>query len=211
MIVLRTENVVSIHPFLPFAGAVASLLTFGFCLGLVLYPLFHSYTGSLRYISEGMNDYAGWSGAILGSAGMFIALCELVAALHTSSQSLLVAVLIQAPAWCILIGVSGTGWGIHYTALVVFLLSTLYFHWVFASCHPMTGTFYQRTNLVALLNLFAFGVAFCASRAAQGPLSLDITVSLELTLMCCVTVQNLCVARVLHQYRSIHILFEPYP
>jgi len=214
MLMLCDENIVSIHPFLPIAGFLASIITFGFCLALVLFPLFNNYNGSLTYISDGMNAYAGWSGAVLGSTGMFIALCELVAALHTNSSSLLVAILIQAPSWCILIGVSGTGWGIHYTALAFFLLSTLYFHCFFAGCHPMASSFYQKTNWVTCFNLLSFFVAFVASRCQEAEsyafeVTSDITVSLELTLMCCISLENLCLVWVLHQYKNIHILFEP--
>jgi hypothetical protein len=213
LILYSDENVVSIYPFLPIVAFLSGLITFAFCIGLVLFPYLrgagaYNERGGLMYISDGMNLYCGWSGAILGSCGMFIAFCEMAAALHTNSMSLLTAIFIQAPAWCVLVGVSGTGWGIHYTALVLFLLSTLYFHCLFAWAHPMgrSNSFYQKTNGVAILNAMLFFVAFCTvSHTRTG---LDVTVSLEVSLLCCVSVQTLCVAWVLLQYHDIHILFQ---
>ena len=209
---LKGENVVSIHPFLPVLCLVSAIITLGFCLGLVAQPFAANYQGSLTYISQGMDFYCGWSGAVLGSCALFIGLCELVVALHTSSSGLLVAVLIQAPAWSILIGVSGTGWAIHYVSLLLFMGSTFYYHWILASCHPSAGTFYFKTNCLATLNLFFFLLAFLVAHVVSGAQStklwVDITVSLEITLMCCISVQNLCVAGVLYRYKNIHLLFE---
>jgi hypothetical protein len=210
-ILLCNDNVVSIYPFLPILGLVSGITTFAFCLGLVLYPYHYNYQGSLTYISEGMDLYCGWSGAVLGSCGMFIAFCEMAAALHTNSVSLLVAIFVQAPCWCILVGVSGTGWGIHYTALVLFLFSTLYFHCIFAWAHPMgrANAFYQKANAVAILNALLFCVAFSSITGSR--VGLDVTVSLEVSLLCWVSVQTLCVSWVLLQYHNIHILFEEAP
>ena len=209
------DHQISIHPFLPVVGVVSSLITFGFCIALVLYPLSMHYDGTLHFISDGMNAYAGWSGAVLGSTGMFIGLCEMVAALHTNNLSLLTAVFVQAPSWCILIGVSGTGWPIHYISLVIFLSSTHYFHYQFAASHPMASSLYHRLNLFTLMNLLllliSFTITHCLpSTGSAERIWLDITVSFELTLMGCVTAQNLCVAWVLNQYKDIHILFEHY-
>lgn len=209
-IVFSDENVVSIYPFLPVMGVLSGLITLTFCWGLVLYP-YTSVKGhpqGLMYISDGMNLYCGWSGAVLGSCGMFIAFCEMAAALHTNSVSLIAAIFVQAPSWCILVGVSGTGWDIHYTALFFFLTSTLYFHCVFAWAHPMgrKNRWYQKTNTMAILNTLLFFVAFCV--LSRSRIGLDVTVSLEVSLLCCVSAQTLCVAWVLLQYQNIHILFE---
>lgn len=211
-------NLVSIYPYLPAMGFASGVVVLGFCWGLVLFPFIHNYQGSLTYISQGMDMYCGWSGAVLGSCGMFIALCELVAALHTSrARPLLLAVLFQAPSWCIIVGVSGTGWGIHYTALAVLLCSTLFYHWVFASTHPLASAtlFYQRTNVLTIVNALLFFMAFVMMHAGVAPsdssLLLDLTVSLEVCLITCVTVQTFCVSWVLLQYQNIHIAFDARP
>ena len=225
LIHLRNENVVSIYPFVPLLGFFAGSISFCFCLGLVLVPYLTDYQSGgvgLSFISEGMNFNCGWSSAILGSTGMFVGFCEMTAALHTDNSktySLIIAILIQAPAWCILVGVSGTGWGIHYGALVCFTLSTFYFHWMFAGTHPLASNtkYYHATNLLTALNLVSFFMAFIILRATEvDPSSStnairvikDITVSLELTLLCCITSQTFCLSWVLLQYKNIHILFE---
>ena len=212
---IQDENVVSIYPFLPLLGFCSATLSFLFCSGLVLVPVLTDYQGSLTFISDGMDFYCGWSSAILGSTGMFIAFCELAAALHTHiSLSLLTAILIQAPTWCILVGVSGTGWPIHYAALTSFMLSTFYFHWCFANTHPLAAQtiIYQQANLVTALNLLAFAMAFAALNATPYGMPhrilKDVAVSLELTLLSCITSQTFCLSWVLLQYRNIHILFE---
>ncbi len=108
-------------------------------------------------------------------------------------------------------GVSDTGWAFHYVALVVFLLSTLYFHNKLSYLHPFDTFFYTRVNIITMVNIVLFFVSFLvASGVPEGGrwLALDITVSLELTLMCCLSMQNLCVIRALNQYQSIHILFD---
>ncbi len=209
-------NVVSIYPFLPLLGFFASTVSFGFCIGLVLVPFLTNYQGSLTFISDGMDFYCGWSSAVLCSCGMFIAFCEIAGALHTfHSVPLLVAILVQAPAWCILVGVSGTGWSLHYASLGCFMVSTLYFHWMFAASHHVASqtSVYIKANLVTVLNLFAFFVAFLFFTFTNPDerthlLAKDVAVSLELTLLCCITAQTFCLSWVLLQYQNIHILFE---
>ena len=233
MLILCDENLVSIYPSLPILCFLATVVNLGFCLGLVLYPFVNNYQGSLTFVSQGMNYYCGWSGAVLGPCGMFIALCEIVVSLHTSSNTLITAILIQAVTWCIIIGVSGTGWAIHYTALVIFLASTFYFHWMFSNCHPMAPSlFYQKTNVITAINIVLFALAFVIQHTlffsgsddssnilsdkndtldpgtSSNQIAMDITVSLEITLVCCVSMQQLCVGWVLHQYKNIHIVFE---
>jgi hypothetical protein len=232
------ENIISIYPFLPFLGFFAATVTFGFCLALVLVPFWTNYQGSLGFISDGMHFYCGWSSAVLGSCGLFIGACEFVAALHTKLSSyLLIAILIQIPSWCIIVGVSGTGWEIHYVALALFMCSTLYFHWTFANTHHIINRqrkknenipIYYKVNLITALNLFAFFMSFLilfVTKQQQQQKSTttttkeippssvvqftqDIAVSLEVTLLCCITIQTFCLSWVLLQYKNIHILFE---
>jgi hypothetical protein len=207
----ETSTMVSIHPYLTIIGSISCITMFGFCLSLVLVPLTSDYQGNLTYISNGMDKHCGWSGTVLGSCSIFIALCEAVASLHTMDSSLLVAVCVQACTWCMIMGVSDTGWAFHYVALVVFLLSTLYFHNKLSYLHPFDTFFYTRVNIITMVNIVLFFVSFLvATGVPEGGrwLVLDITVSLELTLMCCLSMQNLCVIRALNQYQSIHILFD---
>ena len=76
----------------------------------------------------------------------------------------------------------------------------------------MATFFYQKTNLLTLFNLFLFFISFLVAHAvsdeADEKTATDVAVSFELTLMCCITLENLCVAWVLHQYKNMHILFE---
>ena len=118
----ENSTMVSIHPYLTLLGILSSVTIFIFCLSLVLIPLTSDYQGNLTYISNGMEKHCGWSGTVLGSCSIFVALCEATAALHTMNHSLLVAVFLQACSWCMVMGVSDTGWSFHYVALVVFLL-----------------------------------------------------------------------------------------
>jgi hypothetical protein len=211
----ETTTMVSINPYLTVLGVLAIVTTFCFCLALVLIPLVSDYRGSLTYISNGMDDNCGWSGTVLGSCGVMIALCEIVAASHTRSPSLILVVLVQACTWCMIMGVSDTGWVFHYVVLVVFLTSTMYFHHSLCALHPFETFAYRKVNTITAVNLFLFSVAFVVEAAVPSKeekrFALDVTVSLELTLMCCLTLQNLCVVRALNQYRSIHILFERQP
>jgi hypothetical protein len=211
----ETTTTVSINPYLTILGIIAIVTTFCFCLALVLIPLVSDYRGSLTYISNGMEDNCGWSGTVLGSCGIIIALCEIVAASHTRSPSLILVVLIQASTWCMIMGVSDTGWVFHYVVLVIFLSSTMYFHYSLCSLHPFETFAYKKVNTITALNLFLFFIAFVINAsltsAEDKRFALDVTVSLEVTLMCCLTLQNLCVVRALNQYKSIYILFERHP
>jgi hypothetical protein len=210
------SSVVSIFPFLPLLGFVAALVSFGFCIGLVLVPFFGDrYQGSLGFISDGMDFYCGWSSAVLCSCGLFIAACEVVAALHTHiSSSLLLAVFIQTPSWCIIIGVSGTGWHVHYAALTFFMLATFYFHWRFAAAHTLAYRvcIYRTANRLTAFNLVAFFLSFVVLEVMQQPyprrIAKDVAVSLEITLLCCITAQTCCLLWVLLQYTNIHIRFD---
>jgi hypothetical protein len=208
------ENVtiVSIHPYITIIGVLAILTTFIFCTALVIIPLINDYSGSLKYISNGMENYCGWSGAVLGSCGIFIGVCEMVAALHTMAPSLIIAVLIQATTWCMIMGVSDTGWVFHYIALVVFLFSTVYYHNTLCYLHPFDTFIYRKVNIITIVNIVLFFISFVITSSIQNTslkwAVLDTTVSLELTLMCCLTIQNLCVVRALNQYKNIHLIFE---
>lgn len=209
----ETATMISIHPFITVIGVSASIITFIFCTALVIIPLITDYQGSLTYISNGMENHCGWSGTVLGSCAVLIATCEIIAALHTSMPNVLcVVVLVQASTWCMIIGVSDTGWIFHYCALTVFLSTTLYFHHQLCKVHPFSSFIYQRVNIITFFNTFIFVLSFVITALITSEtdklLSLDITVSFELTLMCCLTAQNLCLMRVLHQYKSIHLLYE---
>jgi hypothetical protein len=208
---VESTTMVSIHPYITIIGLFATLTTFAFCTGLVLFPMFNDYKGSLTYISNGMESHCGWSGTVLGSCGVFIAICEMIAALHTMNSSLIAAVLVQASTWCMIMGVSDTGWIFHYVALVIFLSSTMYFHYNLCLLHPFDTFIYQKVNTITAINIALFFIAFLIPLAVSEKdrwLGLDIAVSLELTLMCCLTAQNLCVVWALNQYKSIHLLFE---
>lgn len=208
-----SSTMISIHPFITVIGVSASIITFLFCTALVIIPLMTDYQGSLTYISNGMENHCGWSGTVLGSCAVLIAACEMIAALHTSMPNVLCfIVLVQASSWSMIMGVSDTGWIFHYFALTVFLISTLYFHHQLCNVHPFASFVYQRVNIITFFNTFLFVLAFLitamVTSESEKLLSLDITVSFELTLMCCLTAQNLCVMRVLHQYKSIHLRYE---
>ena len=207
----ENTTMVSIHPYITIIGVLASVTTFCFCTSLVIIPLVTNYQGSLTYISNGMENHCGWSGAVLGSCGIFIGVCEMVAALHTMKQYLILVVLVQASTWCMIMGVSDTGWVFHYIALVIFLSSTMYYHHNLCSLHPFDTFFYKKVNSITAINIFLFFIAFIITASvpeAEKWAALDVTVSLELTLMSCLTIQNLCVVRALNQYKSIHLLFE---
>jgi hypothetical protein len=209
----ETSTMVSIHPYITVIGVTATITTFIFCTALVLIPLATDYHGSLTYISNGMELHCGWSGTILGSCGILIAACEMIAALHTTmSTTLAFTVLLQASSWCMIMGVSDTGWGFHYCALCVFLASTLYFHHSLCKLHPFDTYIYRKVNTITVVNTALFFISFVITSFVTSEtakwVSLDITVSFELTLMCSLTAQNLCVVRALNQYKSIHLLFD---
>lgn len=209
---IEKTTLVSIHPYITIIGVFSTLTTFGFCIGLVLFPIFNDYKGSLTYISNGMESHCGWSGTVLGSCGVFIAICEIIAAMHTMNSYLTTAVLVQASAWCMIMGVSDTGWSFHYVALVIFLSATMYFHHNLCLLHPFDTFVYQKVNTITALNVAFFFLAFLIHLVVTSEkdrwIAIDIAVSLELTLLCCMTAQNLCVIWALNQYKSIHLLFE---
>jgi hypothetical protein len=207
----ENETMISIHPYLTIIGLLSSITTFIFCLCLVLVPLSTDYQGSLTYISNGMEKHCGWSGTVLGSCSLFIAVCEATAALHTQDASLLISVFIQATSWYMIMGVSDTGWCFHYFVLVIFLISTMFYHIKLSYLHPFDTFIYSRVNIITSVNIALFFITFLISWGVSEKdkwMVLDVTVSLELTLMFCLTIQNLCVIRALNQYKNIHILFE---
>jgi hypothetical protein len=210
---VETSTIVSINPYITVIGISATVITFIFCTALVLIPLVTDYQGSLTYISNGMENHCGWSGTVLGSCGILIATCEMIAALHTTMSTILAfTVLVQASSWCMIMGVSDTGWEFHYCALCVFLVSTLYFHHTLCSLHPFDTFVYNRVNIITMVNAALFFISFVVTTLVTSEtakwVTLDITVSFELTLMCSLTAQNICVVWALNQYKSIHLLFD---
>jgi hypothetical protein len=121
----------------------------------------------------------------------------------------------EAIGWNVVLGVSDTGWKVHYVGLVVFLLSSLYYHWLASRDPGYGGPYYIYARLNALAWLFSGVFAVVAGWSiAEGdagdPTLRSFAVAFEFVLLGFVAVQNLLLINALDQFRDIRLRFERY-
>lgn len=207
-----TENIVCIRSTLVIAGYAACIITAAFAIAVVFIPPGpESDTGLLRYISEGIHQYCGWSIVIMGTTSMILLVCHLVAASHMASSSLaFYCALGEAFGWNVILGVVDTGWVIHYIGLLLFLVGSIGYHWIACRDDAYGGFRYQQTNLLAISLTIIFSLVSSASLiVGDGDRRLRAcAVSLEFSMLGAFTLQNLVLLYSLDQFKNIHLVFH---
>jgi hypothetical protein len=170
--------------------------------------------GALRYISEGLDRFCGWTVVFMGTFSMMILVVQLVASTFMRNRWAAAASVLQAISWNAVAGVNSTGWEAHHAALAVFLLSVFAFNWI-ASNDPAYGSrVYRAANLSCLVLALAFNaLAFVAENGGvrgtrEGVVVRSFAVAVEFVLMFSVVFQTLCLVHALDSYHLIHLRFE---
>jgi len=202
-------DVVSVRWTLTMGGYSACAASALFCIVLVLLPPGPmNEFGGLRYISEGMDVYCGWSAVVLGTCCLLLLLCQLAAATHLAEWSIFWA-LLQAIGWNVVLGVVDTGWTAHYVGLACFLLGSFMYHRIAGSDATYGGPFYRVCNALTALLALIFMCAAIMSKLS-GPehaMLRSLAVIAEFLLMGTLTVQNACLVAGLDQFHDIHLRF----
>ena len=204
----------NIHTHIVLGGYAACLTSFAFCIGIVLLPPGPTLKagGPLRYISEGLDVFCGWSAVIMGTCTMLILMCQLIASSYMRDGRAAFFALLQAFAWNVVAGVSNTGWFAHYVALVVFLVSNLMFNRI-ASLDPSYGFFFFKVaNASSLLfSILFIGIGLCAMiygiDSAEGATMRSFAVALEFVVMFTIVLQTTCLIQALDSFHTIHLRF----
>ena len=206
-----TENIVCIRSTLVIAGYAACIITAAFAIAVVFIPPGpEGDTGLLRYISEGIHQYCGWSIVIMGTTSMILLVCHLVAASHMASSLAFYCALAEAFGWNVILGVVDTGWVIHYIGLFLFLVGSIGYHWIACRDDAYGGFRYQQTNLLAISLTVIFSLVSSASLiVGDGDRRLRAcAVSLEFSMLGAFTLQNLVLLNSLDQFKNIHLVFH---
>jgi hypothetical protein len=204
-------HTVPVHILLPLVGSSAALVLALFTVVVVLIPPGPSSNGSLKYISVGMQQHCGWSGLVLGTAGSLVGICDLVPAIHVGRTDVILCLMAQLVCWNIVLGISETGWPLHYAGLSVFCFSNVYFNYVMSRSSHYGTDFYQRVQGLSAFFILIFAVSFAVVNAMGGEgmrMALDVTVCIEFLLMTSVTANTLCLMQSLNNYSSIHLIFS---
>lgn len=209
-----TATTIDIHTNVVLVGYAGCLFSFIFCIAIVVLPPGPTLpNGALRYISEGLDSYCGWTVVFMGTFSMMILVVQLVASTFMRNRWAALASVIQAASWNAVAGVNSTGWSAHHVALAVFLLSLFAFNWI-ASNDPAYGSrVYRAANLSCLVlalgfNALALAAESIGQRTREGIIVRCFAVAVEFVLMFSVVFQNLCLVRALDAYHLIHLRFE---
>ena len=165
------DDMVSVHSMLVVGGYVGCVASAVFSIVLVcLGPGPTNANGSLRYISEGMDLHCGYTTIVMGTCSILVLACQWVAALHMENRAAGWCALVEAVGWNVVIGVSDTGWTVHYVGLTLFLMSGLYYHTIASKDRSYGGDYYLRMNALAWFFTCVFaclaGVSIAMSQAS---------------------------------------------
>lgn len=204
----------NIHTHIVLGGYAACLISMSFCIGIVLLPPGPTLKegGALRYISEGLEIFCGWTAAIMGTCTMLILMCQLIACSYMRNGNAAFFAIGQAIAWNVVAGVSSTGWVAHYVALIVFLVSNLIFNRI-ASHDPSYGFLsFKVANVFSFLfSVFFIGVGLsaiiCGIDSTEGATLRSIAVASEFVVMFTIVLQTICLVRALDSFHTIHLRF----
>lgn len=210
----RDDSNIDVHTQIVIIGYASCLLSFLFCIGVVLLPPGPTLgNGALRYISEGLDVFCGWSAVVMGTCSMLILMCQLVASAYMRDKSAGLWAILQAVSWNTVAGVSSTGWTAHYVALIFFLVSNLAFNRIASQDAAYGSRVYRVANTAALLFSIVFiGVGLAAMvygmDDSKGATLRSFAVALEFVVMFMLVLQTLCLVRALDSYHVIHLRFE---
>lgn len=204
------DTVISVHTTLVVGGYLG-------CTGVGLFSIVlpaitpAGDNGAMRFISEGMDAYCGFANLAMGVSSLLLVVCQLAAAAHMHTGTTAAwCVVAQTIAWFAVMAVSDTGWGVHYVALVVFLVSNLTFAYL-ASIDPVFGGRMYRLGVgLCVFFTLVFGAFATASilDAGANPTLRSAAVACEFVLMTAVLLLNTFVVSGLDVFRDIRLHFE---
>jgi hypothetical protein len=208
---LPSDDMVSVRFAFVWVGYLACAVTAMFSVGLVFMSPGPESNGSLRYISEGMENHCGWSIVVLGTTGTAILICHIVAAAHMANHFAVFWALIEAMGWNIVLGVVDTGWTFHYMGLAFFLIGNIAYHWIACRDVAYGSLMYKQSNIISILFAFTFICAAIGSKlAGEGDRQARaLAVSLEFAMSAALTLQNMFLVKALDKFKNIHIVFQP--
>ena len=210
----RDSKDVEVHTHIVLVGYASCVLSCVFCIGVVLLPPGPVLDGgALRYISEGLDIFCGWSAVVMGTSSMLILMCQLVASTYMRDRSAAAWALLQAVSWNTVAGVSSTGWVAHYVAHIVFLVSNLAFNYIASNDAAYGSRAYRVANASALVFsvLFIFigmGAMIGGTENPGGATARSFAVAFEFIVMFSLVLQTVCLVRALDSYHIIHLRFE---
>ena len=202
------ESVISVHSTLVLGGYIGCLASAAFSIVLVMAsPGPVNANGSLRFISEGMDQHCGLANVLMGTFSLLVLLCQLVVAAHLASPLLGWCALLQTVGWNVVLGVVDTGWVVHSVALVFFLLGHAVFHTLVARHRVYGGPVYALINLLTWgFGTVFLGLALSSMWLGQTYATLrSFAVAFEFVLMLLLTLESACMVHALDQFHDIHL------
>lgn len=206
----QQRNVIRIHSHVSLILTTASLITAVYAFLVTGIPFNFMKEGRLIYISEAFESYCGWTVVIVGTTGAIVTFAQLIASLHMQSNAAWCATICQFLGWNVIIGVSNTGWVMHYIFLVIFFMSSVLFHRIASITPPYASTLYQKINCITILALPIFALIFCCAAIDTERKKSYITsaVTMEFILTICSVLEQLCLAYGIGKSSYITLEFE---
>jgi hypothetical protein len=202
---------VSVHTTLVACGYLGTGVSAFFAVFLVLMspgPV-DPTTGALRYISNGMDVHCGLATAVFGTCALLLFGCQLVVCAHLENRWALGWALLQGAGWNVVLGVSGTGWTVHYVGLALFLLSNLILNGLVSYDAHFGGRIYRCVHLLTCLSALLFGILAAISTASKDdPTATSVAVAFEFVMLLALSAQNLCLVGALDRFEDIHLQFR---
>jgi hypothetical protein len=201
---------VSVHSTIIMCGYLGTVVSTLFAVFVVLIapgPV-DPATGSLRYISDGMEAHCGLATAVFGTCSLLLFGCQLMVCAHIESQWGLGLALIQGAGWNVVLGVADTGWTVHYVGLGLFLLSNLALNGLVSHDCEFGGRVYRCVHSMACLSALLFGILAVISLSTDNdPTTQSLAVAFEFVMLLALSAQNLCLVGALDRFDDIHIQF----
>ena len=212
MLVIQRQSV-PIHPHVALLVVITSVINLLYVFLVVGVGFNFERDGRLIFISEAFQAYCGWSGVILGTTGAIEALVQLIAAVHMDSTLCIASTAVQFLAWNVILGVSDTGWTLHYVALVMFFFATCLFHWIASRSTQYSGALYQQANLISVVVVILFGGLFLGNGVGnftdkQRKSIVSAEVSIEFVLLFTTLVEQFCLAYGIAKCTRLLIVFD---
>ena len=202
---------VDVHSTIVIMGYAACLVSLVFCVAIVMLPPGPTLeNGALRYISEGLDVFCGWSNVVMGTTSMIILMCQLVAAAFMRNKgNASMWALLQAVGWNTVSGVSSTGWTLHYVALGAFLIGNTVFNYIASKDSAYGSRFYRTINTSSIVFTILFASCVLSTKVFDELAQLrSLAVAIEFVLMGAILVQTLCMVHAIDSYHIIHLRFE---
>ena len=212
------EDVIQIHFPVVFAGYASCVVSLAFCITVVFLPpgTFNDNDGSLRYISDGLNTYCGWSSVFMGPCSTVILVLQLLAATHMQNKSAAGWAFLQALGWNVVVGVQDTGWTVHYIGLALFLVGNIVYNWIASGSESVYGSItYKRINIISILLSLVFftfaAVCVLFPGLKDAAVLSSFAVAFEFTVLFSIVSENFCLVHALDSFHEIHLRFVPKP